>query len=64
MTTIRHRAVFTPVLAGLAVLAWIALWAWSTGPYQRYLAHGDWFALGPAAFLCSVVPGATSRCRR
>ena len=54
---LRHRAVFVPVLTGLIVVAWVALWAWSTGPYQRYLAHGDWFALGPAAVLCRAVPG-------
>ena len=54
---VRHRSLFVPLVTGLVVVAWIALWAWSTGPYQRYLAHGDWFALGPAAFLCRAVPG-------
>ena len=45
-----------PVVVALAALAWLALWAWSSGPWQRYLAHGDWFALGPAGFLCRAVP--------
>ena len=53
----RHRRVFLPVLAGLVGLAWLTLWAWAHGPYGRYLDHGDWTAAGPAAFLCSIVPG-------
>ncbi len=52
----RHRRVFLPVLAGLAALAWISLWAWARSPYGRYLEHGDWTASGPAAFLCRAVP--------
>lgn len=54
----RHRRVFLPVLAGLAALAWLALWAWARSPYGRYLDHGgDWTASGPAAFLCRAIPG-------
>ena len=52
----RHRRVFVPVLAALAVFAWAALWLWGRSPYAGYLDHGDWLASGPAAFLCRVVP--------
>jgi predicted metal-binding membrane protein len=52
----RHRRVFVPVLAALVALAWLALWAWASSPYGRYLEHGDWTASGPAAFLCRVIP--------
>ena len=52
----RHRRVFLPLLAGVVVLAWFALWAWARSPYGRYLDHGDWTASGPLAALCSVVP--------
>ncbi|HSW05064.1 DUF2182 domain-containing protein [Aquabacterium sp.] len=53
----RHRRVFLVVLIALVALAWLALWAWVRSPYGRYLEHGDWTASGPAAFLCSVIPG-------
>ena len=53
----RHRRVFVPVLAALVLLSWVTLWAWARSPYGRYLEHGDWTATGPAAFLCSAVPG-------
>ncbi|MES2098880.1 MAG: DUF2182 domain-containing protein [Pseudomonadota bacterium] len=53
----RHRRVFAIVLAGLAVAAWIALWAWARSPYGRWLDHGDWAASGPAAALCRFIPG-------
>ena len=52
----RHRRVFLPVFAGVAVLAWAALWAWARSPYGRYLDHGDWTAAGPAAALCRAIP--------
>ena len=52
-----RRRVFVPVFAGLIALAWFALWAWARSPYGRYLEHGDWTHSGPAAFLCSAVPG-------
>jgi predicted metal-binding membrane protein len=45
------------LLAGLAALAWAALWAWTRSPYGRYLEHGDWMASGPAASICSAIPG-------
>jgi len=53
---VRHRRVFLPVLAALATLAWLVLWAWARSPYGRYLEHGDWTVSGPAAFLCQAVP--------
>ncbi|WP_077001961.1 DUF2182 domain-containing protein [Variovorax sp. KK3] len=53
----RHRRVFLPLLAGLVVLAWAALWAWARSPWGRYLEHGDWTASGPAAFICRTLPG-------
>jgi predicted metal-binding membrane protein len=52
----RHRRVFVPVLAALAMSACAALWLWGRSPYAGYLDHGDWLASGPAAFLCRVVP--------
>ncbi len=57
VTAARHRIVFFPVLGGLIVFTWIALWAWSLSPYDHYLQHGNWFELGPAGFLCRAVPG-------
>ena len=52
----RHRRVFVPLLAGLVLLAWLALWAWARSPYGRYLDHGDWTLSGPAAALCRAIP--------
>jgi predicted metal-binding membrane protein len=55
----RHRRVFLPLLGGLVLLAWLALWSWSASPYARYLEHGDWTRSGPAALLCRLLPGGT-----
>jgi predicted metal-binding membrane protein len=55
----RHRRVFAFVIAALAIAAWFALWAWQRSPYGRWLDHGDWTSSGPAAALCSLVPGGT-----
>jgi predicted metal-binding membrane protein len=52
----RHLQVFLPLLTGLVVLAWVALWAWARSPYGRYLEHGAWTASGPAALLCQAIP--------
>jgi predicted metal-binding membrane protein len=52
----RHRRVFVPVVAVLAALAWLMLWAWGQSPYGRYLDHGAWLGPDPAAFLCRVIP--------
>jgi predicted metal-binding membrane protein len=52
----RHRRVFLPVLTALVGFAWLALWAWASSPYGRYVDHG-WTSTGPAALLCRVVPG-------
>jgi predicted metal-binding membrane protein len=49
--------VFLWVTGALVAWTWIALWAWSASPYGKYLEHGNWFELGPAAFLCRAVPG-------
>ena len=57
MAVVRHRIILMPALAGLAALAWLTLWAWSIGPWQRYLAHGDWLSMGPGALLCRAIPG-------
>lgn len=48
---------FLPILGGLIVSIWFALWAWSVSPYGHYLQHGSWFELGPAEFLCRAAPG-------
>jgi len=56
-TALRHRSVFVPMLSGLVVLAWTALWAWSRSPYGRYLQHESWFDSGLGAQLCSAIPG-------
>ena len=57
MSAISHRSVFLPVLGGLVLCTWFALWAWSASPYAQYVQHGSWLDPGPAAFLCRVVPG-------
>ena len=57
MSAARHRSFFLPLLGGLIAFTWFALWAWSASPYGKYLQHGNWFDLGPAAFLCRAVPG-------
>ncbi len=51
-----HRRVFLPVLVALVALAWLALWAWASSPYGRYMDHGDWTASGPVAALCRAIP--------
>jgi predicted metal-binding membrane protein len=48
---------FPPLAAGLVVLSWIALLIWETGPYGRYLHHGDWTAPGLGTAICAAVPG-------
>ena len=57
MSAARHRSLFVPLLGGLTACTWFALWAWSASPYGNYLRHGNWFELGPAAFLCRALPG-------
>jgi len=56
----RHYRVFVPLIVALAALAWLALWAWASSPYGRYLehgvAHGSWTDSGPAAALCRALP--------
>jgi len=43
-------------VAGLAALAWAALWLWSASPYARYLAHGGWLDAAALAALCRAIP--------
>ena len=57
MSAALHRSVFLPVMGGLVLCTWFALWAWSASPYAFYLQHGNWLDPGPAAFLCRVIPG-------
>ncbi len=53
---ISHRSLFLPIVGGLTVLAWAALFLWEQSPYGRYLDHGDWTAIGIAASICRVIP--------
>ncbi len=53
---VRRQRVLLAALAGLALLAWAALWAWSLSPHARYLDHAGWLAAGPAAALCRALP--------
>jgi predicted metal-binding membrane protein len=45
------------LLAGLSMLAWGALWAWSASPYARYAEHGNWLDSSAFAALCRALPG-------
>jgi predicted metal-binding membrane protein len=45
MKPVAHRDVLLPLLGGMVVLAWIALYAWSRSPYARYLDHSDLAAI-------------------
>jgi len=57
VNAIAHRSIFVPVMTGLVVAAWAALWLWSVSPYASYVRHGNWLDLGPAAVLCRALPG-------
>ena len=35
------RRLFTALLVGLVVLAWLTLWAWGQSPYARFLGHEE-----------------------
>ena len=37
----RDRALLVGALGGLAGVAWLSLWAWSTSPWAAYLGHGN-----------------------
>ncbi len=39
MRATSDRRVFTGLLAGLVLLAWLALWLWGQSPYGRFLSH-------------------------
>jgi len=51
-----RRSWFLPVMGLLIGVAWVALWLWASGPYGRYLDHGDWTQIGLAGTICSVLP--------
>ena len=48
-----------PVMAGLIGMSWLALWLWEQSPYGRYLEHGRWTEIGPAAVICAALPAGT-----
>jgi predicted metal-binding membrane protein len=56
MADARARA-FPLLLAVLAALAWITLWAWTSSPYGRYLGHEEWQGIGLVGTLCQAMPG-------
>jgi len=47
---------FRWLLAGVVLLAWGALWAWSLSPWSGYLAHDRWSDLGQLAAWCRAIP--------
>ena len=57
MKSASRSGLFPPLLAGLVLSAWLALWGWDEGPYSRYLNHTGWLGSGPIGHLCSTVPG-------
>lgn len=44
------------LVAALSAVAWLALAAWSSSPYGRYLEHGGWTDEGPFGALCRSIP--------
>ena len=44
------------LVAALSGVAWLALAAWSSSPYGRYLEHGGWADEGPFGALCRSIP--------
>ena len=44
------------LVAALSAIAWLALAAWSSSPYGRYLEHGGWTDEGPFGALCRSIP--------
>ena len=48
------------LLALLTIGCWAALWAWSAGPYARYLEHPGWGDVSSFGAVCRsiVVPTA------
>jgi predicted metal-binding membrane protein len=45
-----------PIIAALVAVCWGVLWLCGEGPYGRYLEHGQWTDVGPAAALCRALP--------
>ena len=54
--TADRKRTFLPLIGGLIVFAWAALFLWESSPYGRYLDHGRWTEFGFAARLCSALP--------
>ncbi len=52
MRSIAHRDLVLPLVGGMGILAWVALFAWSRSPYGRYLDHSE---LG---VVCTIGDGA------
>jgi predicted metal-binding membrane protein len=50
------RGAFPPLALALIALSWVTLLFWGSGPYGRYLNHGDWTALGLAGAICQALP--------
>jgi predicted metal-binding membrane protein len=50
---------FAPLFVALTASAWVALWAWDTGPYARYLRHASWTELPVIGALCGESAGAS-----
>jgi predicted metal-binding membrane protein len=57
MRAISSPRLFLPFAIALIAAAWIALWAWDSSPYARYLHHVEWSETGLAA-LCRLAPAA------
>jgi predicted metal-binding membrane protein len=56
MRSVHGGSPFVPVMAGLIGTSWVALWLWEQSPYGRYLEHGRWTDIGPAAVICAALP--------
>lgn len=52
----RDRAILLGSLAGLAIVAWLSLWAWSASPWASLLGHGDVSAARGSAGIGPVGP--------
>ena len=50
------QALRVGLVAALSAVAWLALAAWSSSPYARYLEHGGWADEGPFGALCRSIP--------
>ncbi len=53
----KSRRPFLAISAALAVIAWAALWLWGSGPYSRFLNHGDWIDASSALAMWRALSG-------